>query len=58
MLAEIAGTAAAVLAKLETDALRRRIVELEHDLERASLGAAEADRAGRPDAEGHISAVP
>jgi uncharacterized membrane protein len=58
MLAEIAGKAAAVLAKLETDALRRRIVELEHALERSAPRLAEADRAGRPGAQGPTSTAP
>jgi uncharacterized membrane protein len=58
MLAEIAGKAAAVLAWLETDALRRRIAELEHALERSAPSLAEADRAGRPGAEGHTSTAP
>jgi hypothetical protein len=56
MLSEIAGNAAAVLARLETDALRRRIVE--RDLERSAPGLAEAYRPGQPGAEGHASTAP
>jgi hypothetical protein len=33
MLTKIAASAAAVLAKLETEALRHRVGELEHELE-------------------------
>ncbi len=56
MLAQIADKAAAVFAKLDGDALRRRIADLEHELERVRLAA--ADRRGPSRAEGRTSAAP